>query len=349
MVNDKRSHTSGIRLNCSGVRIVHTGNSSLANKLLLLESIKMASGTKRKHSETFDTNELYDLVDNIREEGFDRIRQWLNINKDDNDRLKAAITHQGFLKLTPLHRILCRYHQLDIIEKIIKYSPEVLKMKNTFGRLPIHYACWNVAPLEVIQALITASPDSIKVEDSARWLPLHWACHYNASLDVLNFLIESHPEGIDHKNRFGQTPLLILKQKKYAEKKDDNNMLPLHNACNNGYSLHIIRLLIQANPQSWTIQDNVGKTPRQYLNETASRHDERGMVLLHRQAAHCKGLNIKILNMLFDAYPEAIRIQDNFGLLPLHYACLNEVSTVDIIMSLVKLYPESILVRCTSG
>jgi hypothetical protein len=62
----------------------------------------------------------------------------------------------------------------------------------------------------------------------------------------------------------------------------------------------------------------------------------------------CKGLNIKILNILFDAYSEAIRIQDNFGLLPLHYACLNEVSTVDIIMSLVKLYPESILVRCTS-
>jgi 23S rRNA pseudouridine1911/1915/1917 synthase len=51
---------------------------------------------------------------------------------------------------------------------------------------------------------------------------------------------------------------------------------------------------------------------------------------------------------MFDAYPEAIRMQDNFGLLPLHYACLNEVSSVDIIMSLVKLYPESILVRCTS-
>ena len=182
----------------------------------------MASQTKRKHYKPYNTKELYDVCSEVsvnfinQETAFDAIREWLNINKDDNDRLKAAITHQGFLKLTPLHRILCRYHQLDIIEKIIKYSPEVLKMKNTFGRLPIHYACWNVAPLEVIQALITASPDSIKVVDDHGELPLHIACYWFAKLGLLNFLIESHPEGIDHKNRFGQTPLLILKQKKYA-------------------------------------------------------------------------------------------------------------------------------------
>ena len=293
-------------------------------------------------TDTFNTKELYDLVDNIREEGFDRIRQWLNINKDDNDRLKAAITHQGFLKLTPLHRILCRYHQLEIIEKIIKYSPEVLKMKNTFGRLPIHYACWNVAPLEVIQALITASPDSIKVEDSARWLLLHWACHYNASLDVLNFLIESHPEGIDHKNKNEETPLDILKQNKYAERKVDNGMLRLHHVCINGYSLHLVHFLIQAYPESTTVQDNDGNTPLQYLTKTASRVDEKGMLLLHREAAHFKGLNVEMLPILFHANPEAIRLQDKSGLLPIHHVSLNQASSLDALMLLVKLYPESI-------
>ncbi len=92
-------------------------------------------------------------------------------------------------------------------------------MKNAFGRLPIHYACWNVAPLEVIQALITASPDSIKVEDSARWLPLHRACYYYASLNVLNLLIESYPEGIDHLNKKEETPLDILKKKSMPRKR----------------------------------------------------------------------------------------------------------------------------------
>jgi hypothetical protein len=64
--------------------------------------------------------------------------------------------------------------------------------------------------------------------------------------------------------------------------------------------------------------------------------DERGLSLLHRQAGNGKGLSVESVNILFDAHPEAIRMQDNFGLLPFHYACL------------VKLYPESILVHCTS-
>ena len=71
--------------------------------------------------------------------------------------------------------------------------------------------------------------------------------------------------------------------------------------------------------------------------------DENGMLLLHRQAAYSKGLSLESLNILFDAHPEAIRVQDNLGLLPLHHACLNEVTSLDALMSLVKLYPESIL------
>ena len=126
-------------------------------------------------------------------------------------------------------------------------------------------------------------------------------------------------------------------------------MILLHHACmRNEFSADLIRVLVEAYPQGWTVQDNSRKTPKQYLIKSASRKDENGMLLLHQQAAHCKGLSFESLNILFDAHPEAIRIQDNFGLLPLHYACLNEVSSLDIIMSLVKLYPESILVRCTS-
>jgi len=80
------------------------------------------------------------------------------------------------------------------------------------------------------------------------------------------------------------------------------------------------------------------------LKETASRKDKRGMVLLQRQAGHCKGLNIKILPILFDAYPEAVRMPDKSGLLPIHQACFNEASSLDALMLLAKLYPESIAV-----
>ena len=297
-------------------------------------------------TETFNTKELHDLCNSVtydnKEGGFDRIRQWLNTNKDNYDRMKAAMTYQGMLKHTPLHRLLCKYHQLDIIQTFIKYSPEVLKMKNTFGLLPIHNACLFRASLEVMQVLITASPDSIKIEDNDGRLPLHRACWSGASLNVLNFLIESYPEGIDHLNKKEETPLDILKKNKYAEETDDNGMLRLHHVCINGYSLHLVHFLIQAYPESTTVQDNDGNTPLQYLTKTASRVDKKGMLLLHREAAHVRGLNVEILPILFQANPEAIRLQDNSGLIPIHHASLNQVSSLDALMLLVKLYPESI-------
>jgi ankyrin repeat protein len=297
-------------------------------------------------TETFNTKELHDLCDNVKyksKEGrFDRIRQWLNTNKDDNDRMKAGITYQGILKQTPLHRLLYRYHQLDIIQAFITFFPEVVNMKDATGSLPIHVACTRSNSLEVVQALVSASPDSIKVVDDHGEVPLHIACYWFAKLGLLNFLIESYPEGIDHKNKNEETPLDILKQNKYAERKVDNGMLRLHHVCINGYSLHLIHFLIQAYPESTTVQDNDGNTPLQYLTITASRVDEKGMLLLHREAAHFKGLNVEMLPILFHANPEAIRLQDKSGLLPIHHASLNQVSSLDALMLLVKLYPESI-------
>jgi len=332
----------------------------------------MASGTKRKQSETFNPKELYDLCDRCDEnkKAFDSIRRWLNKNKNDNNKLKVAITYQGDFNRTPLQLILLKKSSppLDIIQTIIKYAPEVLKMKIQSGWLhvnqapgvlemidsanflPIHVACVFGASFEIVQALVNSYPKSIKVTDEHGWLPLFFACAFEASLDVLNFLIESYPEAIDQKNRPSRfspmeiSPLYHLKRHKYAEKSDDNGMLPLHQACKNGYSLYLIHLLIQACPESSTVPDNDGKTPFQYFNETASHMDERGMTLLHRQAAHSKGLCAGGLPFLFDAYPEAIRLQDKSGLLPIHHACFNKMSSLDTLMLLLKLYPECIAV-----
>ena len=125
--------------------------------------------------------------------------------------------------------------------------------------------------------------------------------------------------------------------------KYSNGMLPLHNACRNGYSMHLIYILIQAYPASTTIPDNDGNTPLQYLSKIASCMDERGMLLLHRQAAHLKGLCVGVLPFLLKANPEAIQLHDKSGLLPIHHACLNDASSLDTLMLLVKLYPESLL------
>ena len=279
------------------------------------------------------------------EKAFDRIRQWLMTNKDNVKKLKASMTYQDADEKTPLHLILCDHPPLDIIQIFIKYAPEVLQMEDITGSLPIHVACYYKASLEVIQALLTASPDTIKVTDTDGWLPLYNACYvHDSSLEVLNLLIDSYPEGVDQKSRFGDSPLDIFREEKYAEKKDHNGMLLLHHACRNEYSLHLIHFLIQVYPESATVPDNDGNTPLQYLSKTASRVDNKGMLLLHREATNVKGLNMEMLLILFHANPEAIRLQDKLGWLPIHHASLNQAASLEALMLLIKLYPESVAV-----
>ena len=110
----------------------------------------------------------------------------------------------------------------------------------------------------------------------------------------------------DKKNKDGKTPLDDFKRKKYAMDVDKNCMLLLHHACNNGDYLHLILFLIQAHPESSSAPDNDGKTPLQYLKKKASCKDKRGMFLLHRQAAYSRVFSVKILPLLFEAYPEAV-------------------------------------------
>lgn len=158
----------------------------------------MASQTKRKHSETFNHKELYNLCDNIRcdnkEEGFDSIREWINNNNNDNNKFKAAITYQNVHNYTPLYLILRSGDApLDIIRQLIKLAPQAPKMQTKNGWLPIHIACINGASLkvEVLQALVNAHPEGVKDTDNFGWLPIHCACMNKASLTVLNFLVET--------------------------------------------------------------------------------------------------------------------------------------------------------------
>ena len=290
-------------------------------------------------------DELYNLIIKClrREEAFDKIREWLNRNKDNNTRLKEALTYQGKYRRTPLHKVLEMGPPLDIVENIINCAPEALQMGDHIGMFPIHDACWNRASLEVIQALVKSYPESVKVTNNRGYLPLHCAFLFEISLDVLNFLITSYPDGIDQTNIIDQTPLDCLKESENAMKTDNKGMLPLHHACNNGNSLHLIHLLIQAYPESTNVQDYEGNTPLQYLTKAASLIDKRGMLLLHREAAHFSGLNVEMLPTLFHANPEAIQLQDKWGLLPIHHASLNEASSLEALMLLVKLYPESIV------
>lgn len=305
------------------------------------------------------------------DEGFDKIRQWLKSNEGiDKKRLKAVAAYQDPYNATPLRKILIgRIGQppLDIVEYLIKFAPETLQMKTKFmtsvgapwdSSLLLQYAITQNASLEVIKAIVKGYPQSVTDADENGCLPIHLACWRGDSLEILDFLLVLHPGSICAKtNKWNytnkcNTPFDCLKIKKikdhlgnttdYAEEKDEDGMLPLHHACQKGYSMHLICLLINAYPEGTTVKDNHDKKPAQYSVVAASKRNEKGMFPLHQLVARSEGFNKEALLLYFDANPEVIALPDNSGMLPLHHACLNEGSSIENLMLLVKMCPASL-------
>jgi len=198
----------------------------------------MASETKRKLPESFLQGSPIDLCDPCdwftgdEEEAFDKIRQWLTNNKDDATVLKTAILcHDMHNATAPFHCLLTANPLLDIVEKFIKYEPEVLKMEvQDLSWLPIHIACMHGASFEVIQALANGYPESVKATSYFdKDLPLHSACVHGASFEVIKALVNGYPESVKDTKT--------------------NGWLPLHCACRGEAPLAVLNFLIESYPE----------------------------------------------------------------------------------------------------
>jgi len=243
----------------------------------------------------------------------------------------------------------------------------------------------------LISLLLDAFPRSVQVRDNFGWLPLHWACYRGAPLDVLNLLVEKYPESL-HIKVSDKKPSQFLRQCVNHDDADDNMsfatkgkqyMFLLHRAAAGRYSVHLVKLLLEAFPNSCMIQDsngmvplhhacvnalpesmdvvmvllhaannnnsdtiltwkdNQGRTPSQLLQSIASQRDKNGKLILHHQAS--KGFfTAKSLILLFRAHPASIVSPDNLDMLPFHHACLNTTSSLELLMLFLKLNPETI-------
>jgi ankyrin repeat protein len=117
---------------------------------------------------------------------------------------------------------------------------------------------------------------------------------------------------------------------------DASGMTPLHYACSKSaefISINVVMLLFDTNPVCCAIINNNGKTAFELLSERASREDQNGMLLLHHIAASSKIFTVRSLFFLLKVY----------RMLPFHHACFNKSSSLDILMSFIQLQPESIL------
>jgi ankyrin repeat protein len=313
-------------------------------------------------------------------ESLTKLRQWLNSNKHNKKLLRRAANYKNWLiDMTPLDVILRRRRPpIDVIETLIFHAPETLRNKDSrYGMLPLHCACVYGASLEVLNLLLQADPESVRTKDRLNRTPsqlmrefrryrygngtnehdedvannginyfteyynalqinslnallLHRACACGFSVHLIKLLLSSFPES--------------------SSIQDDNGMTPLHHACSTAIDrpeyMDIVMLLFNENLDCAIVKDDRGRTPLHLLTEAASRTDDKnGMIPLHRYAAYyspSQGFTLNFLTFLLRAYPEGASLPDTHGLLPFHYACLNQTTSIDILTIFIRFYPECI-------
>jgi len=209
-------------------------------------------------------SELYDLCCNAfrreDEQSFKMIRRWFESNADNHERLKSAENYTDHYHTTPLHRVLGSRTPLDIVEALITHAPETVRNVDDGGRLPLHIACYRGASLEVLNLLIQVYPESYNVKSILDKKPSdflkEWAQNAHGNVPIL-LLQEAIVNGFSEK----LVKLLLEAFPESCMEQDKNGMIPLHHAYLRGNSM---RLLIHAYPEGASVKDKQGNIPSNY-------------------------------------------------------------------------------------
>jgi hypothetical protein len=121
----------------------------------------------------------------------------------------------GYMEIgSPLYKLILQCSWDAVIERS-KLKPREAKQWAVRGdidswrRLPLHEACIRQANAEVVKALLDAFPLAAKSFDHSTRLPLHHACFHGCSIEVIRILVGAYPAGVDKKDVFEKTPLIL--------------------------------------------------------------------------------------------------------------------------------------------
>jgi hypothetical protein len=114
------------------------------------------------------------------------------------------------------------------------------EQRDDSSKTALHYACQNAPPQDVIDVFLSIALEIVQWPDSFGWLPIHYACAYGAGTQVIKSLAEAFPESKTTVDRKGRTPLhfalgtansnspavvVLLSSSGAASYADDNGML----------------------------------------------------------------------------------------------------------------------------
>ena len=125
------------------------------------------------------------------EDPWNPVREWLATHTPHDIQMAAEVRNDPH-QTTALH-LAARSHVMDIVELLLSVAPQTASWADSFGWLPLHYACVATIPQStsasshnsnnnnnknsqlVIQALVESFPEGKTAVDSRGRTPLHFA------------------------------------------------------------------------------------------------------------------------------------------------------------------------------
>ena len=215
--------------------------------------------------------------------------------------------------------------------------------------LCFHEACVNKkVTLEIVQLLHSTWPGALRLRDDNGYFPIHYLClnknlDETASLDILRFMLEVDPTlprelmgngclPIHDAALFKSTAFCKILIDAFPEslRIESDGWLPIHLSCGGKRddTSNTIQYMLELDPELINAEDNGGYLP------------------IHIAAMKGRTELIELL-LKFDSDAASKKTIDGSRLLPLHLASYN--SNLSSIQVLYDAYPEAILARSSGG
>jgi ankyrin repeat protein len=222
----------------------------------------------------------------------------------------------------PLHYICLNINvTLVMVQLLIDAFPESLRQENDKGRIPLHKLCLNNnlddddVGLGILKLLLERCPESLRHTSNRGSLPIH-AAAMNQSLEFCRLLIEAYPGSERITNEYGVLPfhfacaLNTVATAKYLYQlysesihvADNDGRYPIHFAIkglkrrkgNPETAIEMVQFLLDCDPDV-VLQKHQGAFPLYWVCVWAI---DANTVRLNAY--------LKVLQILYDAHPEAI-------------------------------------------
>lgn len=263
-----------------------------------------------------------------------------------------SMKHLGAHDFLPLHYASQLEHvELSVVKRIVEAYPEALESPTVYKCLPLHNAAEKLRTnRELLEYLAQRCPKAGVAECGQKYTPLQSMAAEVVPLYMYEVLAESCPESLlprvgvpgpiehyvaqahehdDISNREHEEVchFFITKQREAARQilKDDG-WNPLHEA---PMYKDIVRYMVRRNPQFLRCADRTGSLPLHYHVSYDGSHAITGILVAN-------------------LYPDATRVKNNDGQLPIHIACKGDQPT-DVLGRLISFYPEGLVEQDNDG